>query len=185
MAAEEDNFDIDIYGDGGEDYHQGSPDEEGIKNENIPETPSRLAEIDSFAQENPTTLQTGSGQDMDEDMKHENGHMDAGDTAQKITSTDESTQNTVHLPKQAPQTQGLKRKEGADDRFVDPGATTALFISELHWWVTDDDVRGWANQSQCEDELEDITFSEHKVNGKSKGWAHILGPEIPPWEKTN
>lgn len=171
MAAEEDNFDIDIYGDGGEDYHQGSPDEEGIKNENIPEPSSGQAET---AQENPTALQTGSGQEVDEDMELENGHLDAGDKAQKIASTDESAQNTVHLPKQAPQIQGLKRKDGSDDRFVDPGATTAIFISELHWWVTDDDVRGWANQSQCEDELEDITFSEHKVNGKSKGWAHIL-----------
>lgn len=170
MAAEEDNFDIDIYGDGGEDYHQESPHEDGIRNEGIPES-SHLAKTDIFAQDDPTTLQTGSGQEVDEDMKLENGHLGTGDLAQKIASTDESTQDTVHLPKQAPQTQGLKRKDGADDRFVDPGATTALFISELHWWVTDDDVRGWANQSQCEDELEDITFSEHKVNGKSKGWA--------------
>jgi hypothetical protein len=172
MAAEEDNFDIDIYGDGGEDYHQDTADAEGIKNENVPEPSSSLTENDNFAQENNTTLQRESGQEVDEDMKLENGHLDAGDTAQKISSTDESTQDPVHLPKQAPQTQGLKRKDGADDRIVDPGATTALFISELHWWVTDDDIRGWANQSQCEDELEDITFSEHKVNGKSKGCAH-------------
>ena len=174
MAAEEDNFDIDIYGDGGEDYHQGSPDEEGIKNENALEPSSDLVETDHPAQDNTTALQTGSHQEVDEDMKLENGHLDAGDIAQKIASTDESAQNSVHLPKQAPQTQGLKRKDGSDDRFVDLGATTAIFISELHWWVTDDDVRGWANQSQCEDELEDITFSEHKVNGKSKGWAPVL-----------
>lgn len=174
MAAEEDNFDIDIYGDGGEDYHQGSPDEEGIKNENALEPSSDLVETDHPVQDNTTALQTGSHQEVDEDMKLENGHLDAGDIAQKIASTDESAQDSVHLPKQAPQTQGLKRKDGSDDRFVDPGATTAIFISELHWWVTDDDVRGWANQSQCEDELEDITFSEHKVNGKSKGWAPVL-----------
>lgn len=174
MAAEEDNFDIDIYGDGGEDYHQGSPDEEGIKNENVLELSSNQVETDYATQDHSTSLQTASRQELDEDMKLENGHLDAGDRAQKIASTDESAQDAVHLPKQAPQTQGLKRKDGSDDRFVDPGATTAIFISELHWWVTDDDVRGWANQSQCEDELEDITFSEHKVNGKSKGWAPIL-----------
>jgi hypothetical protein len=63
----------------------------------------------------------------------------------------------------------VKRKEGSDDRPIDPGATTALLISELNWWTTDEDVRGWANQTNCEDELKDITFSEHKVNGKSKG----------------
>lgn len=174
MAAEDDNFDIDIYGDGGEDYHQGSPDEEVIKIENALESSSGLVETEHSAQDSTTAFQTGNHQEVDEDMKLENGHLDAGDIAQKIASTDESAQDTVHLPKQAPQTQGLKRKDGSDDRFVDPGATTAIFISELHWWVTDDDVRGWANQSQCEDELEDITFSEHKVNGKSKGWAPIL-----------
>lgn len=167
MATEEDNFDIDIYGDGGEDYQQEAPDEESSKIESMSEPASGLVEDNSISKGNdPDAV---NGQDGLQDTKHENGLVDASDIAQKIASTDESTQDPVHLPKQAPQTQGLKRKDGSDDRFVDVGATTALFISELHWWVTDDDVRGWANQSQCEDELEDITFSEHKVNGKSKG----------------
>ncbi|KAK4181216.1 hypothetical protein QBC36DRAFT_370253, partial [Triangularia setosa] len=71
--------------------------------------------------------------------------------------------------------QGIKRKEGegSDERPVDPGATTALLINELNWWTTDDDIRGWARQAQCECELKDITFSEHKVNGKSKGQAYV------------
>ncbi len=69
--------------------------------------------------------------------------------------------------------QGVKRKEGADNRSIDPGATTAVLISELNWWNTDDDVRGWARQADCEEELKDITFSEHKVNGKSKGQAYV------------
>lgn len=72
---------------------------------------------------------------------------------------------TPPLPRQ----QGVKRKEGADDRPVDPGASTALLISELNWWNTDDDIRGWVRQAGCEHELVDITFSEHKINGKSKG----------------
>ncbi len=69
---------------------------------------------------------------------------------------------------QRPQ-QGVKRKEGSDDRPLDPGATSALLISELNWWNTDDDIRGWIREANCEHELKDITFSEHKVNGKSKG----------------
>ncbi|KAH8882722.1 hypothetical protein GQ53DRAFT_665453 [Thozetella sp. PMI_491] len=72
-----------------------------------------------------------------------------------------------------PPQQGVKRKEGSDDRAVDPGATSALLVSELNWWNTDDEIRGWTNQANCEDELIGITFSEHKVNGKSKGQAYL------------
>ncbi|CAK7232223.1 hypothetical protein SCUCBS95973_008188 [Sporothrix curviconia] len=70
-------------------------------------------------------------------------------------------------------TQGVKRKGSSDDRAIDPGATTAIMVSELSWWITDDDIRGWVAAAQCEAELKDITFSEHKVNGKSKGQAYI------------
>lgn len=169
--ADEDNFDIDIYGDGGEDYNQEAAEEE-IKVESSAEQAPGTAGTSAYPPDNPdsSAYPTSNGHDAHQEPKLENGPMQSSDVAQKIASTDDSTQDTVHLPKQAPQTQGLKRKDGTDDRIVDPGATTALFISELHWWVTDDDVRGWANQSQCEDELEDITFSEHKVNGKSKGY---------------
>ncbi|KAF4335696.1 heterogeneous nuclear ribonucleo HRP1 [Fusarium beomiforme] len=69
--------------------------------------------------------------------------------------------------------QGTKRKQEDDDRPVDQSATTSLMISELNWWNTDDDIRGWAREANCEDEIKDITFSEHKVNGKSKGQAYI------------
>ena len=170
MATEEDNFDIDIYGDGGEDYQENIRDTIDTKVEESAETKVNLLQ--------PTTAKiddvNAAGSSTNDQATHSNikvEHKDehTSDVAQKIASTDESTHDPVHLPKQAPQTQGLKRKDGADDRSIDSGATTALFLSELHWWITDDDVRGWANQSQCEDELEDITFSEHKVNGKSKG----------------
>lgn len=166
MASDEDNFDIDIYGDGGEDLKQ-EPDQ-------IPKTdgPPHVKHEAATSISNvmsPDPPPSSSDQVPQDSLKQEPAQP-VNDLAQKITSTDESAPDPVQLPKQAPQTQGLKRKDGVpDDRFVDPGATTALFVSDLHWWVNDDDVRGWANQSQCEDELEDITFSEHKVNGKSKG----------------
>lgn len=161
MAAEEDNFDIDIYGDGGEDDQNEQP-EDGVKTEESSDQTIQKTELVSTAADHSLANEQTSSLDIK--TEHE-----GNDVAQKIASTDESGPDPVQLPKQAPQTQGLKRKDGLDDRYVDPGATTALFVSELHWWVNDDDVRGWANQSQCEDELEDITFSEHKVNGKSKG----------------
>ena len=171
MASEEDNFDIDIYGDGGEEYQQELAQQ-------TKEEPMPPLQMDGLAEDHPletnshdltTSLNGYSSQPV---VKGESPGPGDGEIAQKIASTDHSAIDTVQLPKRAPQTQGIKRKEGQDDdRSVDPGATTALFVSELHWWITDDDIRGWANQSQCEDELEDITFSEHKVNGKSKGFV--------------
>ena len=165
MATEEDNFDIDIYGDGGDDYQeegQVDPDEE---KHTLDE--SEISTTTPLGSSIPSASETIHK----DEVKPEIVDGESNGVAHKIGSTDESALDPLHLPKQAPQTQGLKRKEGIDERFVDPGATTALFISDLHWWITDDDVRGWANQSECEDELEDMTFSEHKVNGKSKGYA--------------
>ncbi|MCJ1473443.1 hypothetical protein MMC13_002094 [Lambiella insularis] len=176
MATEEDNFDIDIYGDGGEDYQEEGQVEPEEENQTVLEPP-QLPEsgVPSPANFVDSAEAMANGHDESRNESKAQGEHDLnGIVAHKIGSTDDSTLDPLHLPKQAPQTQGLKRKEGVDERFVDPGATTALFISDLHWWITDDDIRGWANQSECEDELEDITFSEHKVNGKSKGQAYVL-----------
>lgn len=74
----------------------------------------------------------------------------------------------------APTTAQAAAPKAVDEREVQVGATTALLISELHWWITDDDLRGWANSSKCEEEIKDITFNEHKINGKSKGWVLFI-----------
>ncbi|MCJ1322374.1 hypothetical protein MMC15_007722 [Xylographa vitiligo] len=175
MATEEDNFDIDIYGDGGEDYHeegQVEPEEDNQTTREPVQPSEPVVPTPGIFASSAEPKSNGHG-DKDGPVDSEINDQ-ADNVAHKIGSTDESALDPLNLPKQAPQAQGLKRKEGIDDRFVDPGATTALFISDLHWWITDDDVRGWANQSECEDELEDMTFSEHKVNGKSKGQAYVL-----------
>jgi hypothetical protein len=156
MASEEDNFDIDIYGDGEPEVNEGDYKQEVIdinldgSNEEHQETQ------DNIKQEDPST---------------------ATSTVNGNTQYNESTTGTLHSAQSqqntpAPQ-QGVKRKESSDDRSTDPGSTTAILISDLHWWTTEDDVRGWANQAGCEDELRDVTFSEHKVNGKSKGYVLV------------
>lgn len=165
----DDDFDIDIYGDTSEqDDSVEKPkkdDEEDMKvEEDVSGSNGTLARNDEASYQ-------ANEVDDDVDIKVDNPRTGQMEGQQQIKSTDESGHDVLTIPKQAPQQQGTKRKEGSDDRAIDPGATTALLISDLHWWNTDDDVRGWVNQAHCEDELKDITFSEHKVNGKSKGYC--------------
>ncbi|KAJ5594311.1 uncharacterized protein N7459_000519 [Penicillium hispanicum] len=150
MATEDDNFDIDIYGDGGDntndqgDYKQ---DDSALVLD-APETGTPVNNIKPATESKPQTEHAPS------------------------------TNGGHPVPHQLPPVpgasapHGVKRKE-YDDRPSDPDATTALLISDLSWWTTDDDIRGWVNQAQSEDELKDVTFSEHKVNGKSKGQAFV------------
>lgn len=142
--AEED-FEIDVYGDaeGGQDQEQGAQ-------EHHHDDPA-----DDQNQDMDRGDQNGSGNEYGDHHEDQNG----GDHGMD--------EQTGEQP--APQ-QGVKRKqEESDDRPVDQGATTALLLSEMQWWVTEDEIRGWTRDADGEDELKDITFSEHKVNGKSKG----------------
>jgi hypothetical protein len=144
MAEEE--FEIDVYGDSANDHgdngHGDHGDHHGYEEEDAHNA-------------------NGDGQHHQDyhEERGEDNNMDEGGAEQQAS----------HSPAAQRPQQGIKRKEGSDDRPVDPGATTALMVSELNWWNTDDDIRGWVRQAGCESELKDITFSEHKINGKSKG----------------
>ncbi|EWY89209.1 hypothetical protein FOQG_01169 [Fusarium oxysporum f. sp. raphani 54005] len=141
--AEED-FEIDIYGDESNDHQQ--DDHRGDDN-------------NQDHHQGDDRRDSHGDQNMEE--YHADNHHHAGDS-----------HSSSHLQAHGSQ-QGTKRKQEDDGRPVDQSATTSLMISELNWWNTDDDIRGWAREADCEDEIKDITFSEHKVNGKSKGQAYI------------
>ncbi|KAF2192467.1 hypothetical protein K469DRAFT_311973 [Zopfia rhizophila CBS 207.26] len=177
--ADDDNFDIDIYGD------DASPDFEDNNLQTGGEVKQEGAttemQTDSHYEELAHTNGEVKAEGSDQANKHEPNHGGAvdgdpqqGNGTQQISSTGGSANNQVQPPKQAPRQQGMKRKQGEDDdRPLDPGASAALLINDLHWWINEEDIRGWANQSGCEDELVDVTFNEHKVNGKSKGQVYV------------
>ncbi|KAK9721867.1 hypothetical protein K7432_003096 [Basidiobolus ranarum] len=52
-------------------------------------------------------------------------------------------------------------------------ASSALIIGELNWWIGEEDIRGVIGKSIEHSQLKDITFQEHKVNGKSKGVIYL------------
>jgi hypothetical protein len=162
MASEEDNFDIDIYGDG-----------EGEGNEGHYKQEDNDISLDMSNEEQQPGSTNVKQEETSTATSTINGDAQYDGSASATSRTAQSQQITP-----APQ-QGIKRKESSsDDRPIDPGATTAILISDLHWWTTEDDLRGWANHAECEDELKDVTFSEHKVNGKSKGYVNSCHDEV-------
>lgn len=165
MSGEDDTFDIDIYGDEGKDNQQGqqNDDEDNLV-------------FDDDEQ---------YGYDGQQDGSHEqNGaHQEQSESSHQAQNGSDST---------ATQQQGTKRK-AEDDGYegdsyhgnqdtssnsnfnfqTDPRATPALKMTELHWWTTEEDLRAFCSAANAESHLRDLSFGEHKINGKSRGEAYL------------
>lgn len=174
--ADEDDFDIDIYGDDKPEFVAEPADEPAIEGK------------DPIIESNPNKADQPAEPETEPRMDGISGDPpDRGESTSKIpqTSKTHNTSAQVDLPGTAgaaglasgpasdtTQPQGAKRSAEDTDqdmREIDQGATTSIKLSELQWWTTEDEIRGWANQAGAEDQLREITFNEHKVNGKSKG----------------
>jgi hypothetical protein len=150
--AEDDTFDIDIYGDDGQDQaQQDNQDGDDLifdDDELVPQTApekSSHATNGTPSQDTPAAAQSKKRKAQDDDE-------DFGQTQQ------------VSTPSQA---------NNAQNTSVEPGAMPALRLAELHWWTTEEDVRAFCARAGVEGELREITFGEHKINGKSRGEAYL------------
>ncbi|KAI1819956.1 hypothetical protein F4861DRAFT_543420 [Xylaria intraflava] len=150
--ADED-FEIDVYGDANTDGD------------------AKIEDANAQAYDSNSSITIANGSNPPEPSHHETSPNHHGNYDAQGHQNMEGHDAHDATPRQ--HQQGVKRKGESDDRPIDPGATNCLLLSDLNWWSTDDDIRGWVAQAACEDELKDITFSEHKVNGKSKGQAYL------------
>ncbi|KAL4884736.1 hypothetical protein BJY04DRAFT_169917 [Aspergillus karnatakaensis] len=169
MATEDDNFDIDIYGDGS-GYNANDQGDYKQDEEMKAEDQDLILDAPDNNTQNSGNASSDSGTIQEQPTSAPNGG--------NVTHQDHPSHHQQQMQKDTTPQQGVKRKEH-DDRQVDPDATPALLISELNWWTTDDDIRGWVREAGCEGELKDVTFSEHKVNGKSKGQAFLEFTSLP------
>ncbi|KAK1085907.1 hypothetical protein LTR48_004087, partial [Friedmanniomyces endolithicus] len=159
MSADDDTFEIDIYGD--EDQPEADP-------EPYPAQPEQIPAADS------------ADKHVNGDNVHTNGHETA--TSPPNTSNPPPMNGTTEPPPPQP---SLKRKASddanspshnhpdPDPQPLDPSALPALKLSDLHWWTTEEDIRGICARALAEPQLQDLSFNEHKVNGKSKGEAYL------------
>ena len=162
MAAEDDTFDIDIYG------------EETVEAQTAPE-PVATATGENGTQGNQVSTDVAPKPVIPDEDEIDFSE----DVPTEAAPAPEKTEDAPHgVKRKAPEDELEGEKEVSasqptDQRPVDGNATLALKVSDLHWWTTEEDIRGYCVAADAEAELVIICFGEHKINGKSRGEVYL------------
>lgn len=176
MSGEDDTFDLDIYGD--EENQQQQQQQQQQQEEN-PEDRIDFGDDSYDGNGNADDAQPDANATIKEDAS--SNQTAAAAAGQKRKAPDDGYdehQNTTNAAAAAATpsnsaTPSVRPTSSAATAQVDPNATLALKLSELHWWTTEEDLRSFCATAGVESELIDIAFGEHKINGKSRGEAYL------------
>lgn len=168
MSGEDDTFDIDIYGDEGKDTQQPQQNDDE----------DNLVFDDDYAQDGYDGQQDGNqnhnGSHQEQDAPSQQAQF--GDTSANSQQQQKGTKRKAEDDGFDDNSHNIKQETPSASNFtqpMDPNATPALKISDLHWWTTEEDVRAFCKAADAESQLKDISFGEHKINGKSRGEAYL------------
>jgi hypothetical protein len=179
MATEDDTFDIDIYGDEPSEAQpteaQGANDEEyeldfSTTNEetfNADESTAQAVAGDEEVEEMRTTTEAKHAESKDAPQPQQG-------TKRKAPDDGYADGREANYDPDNPAVDGFA--VSLDARHTpakDPYAMPALRLTELQWWTTEEDLRSFCAKAGVEDQLKELSFGEHKINGKSRGEAYL------------